>query len=137
MQNAGGAGLSQRQSDMVKSQQIYTADKRVRFSAIGFRAVVGGGGGGLGEGEGGHISIDLVGWHLSSCLQTGGGGLFATRHLSLQTGPPTVKRLFSQETAMAHYYEAICCVKTNRNYLHTAVMTSSSYIFWMNRPHLS
>lgn len=97
------------------------------FSASEFRTVVvGGGPGGGGRRVGEHISIDLVGWHLSSCLQTEEEkkSLFVTRHLSLQTGPPTVKRLFSQETTMVHYYEAICCVKTNDNYLHTAVIST-------------
>lgn len=41
-------GLSQRRSYMVKSQQIYTTDKSVSFSAREFRAVGGGGGGGGG-----------------------------------------------------------------------------------------
>lgn len=56
-------GLSQRRSDMVKSQQINTTDKLASFSAREVRTVVVVGGGG------GHISMDLVGWHSSPRLQ--------------------------------------------------------------------
>lgn len=50
--------------------------------------------------------------------------------------PTRMKRLFSRETTMAHYYEGICRVRTEDNYLQTAVMMSY-YILWTNRPHPS